>query len=109
MHQLVDDLDGTVLGIGEGETVQFALGGTAYEVDLSVENAAELRSLLDPYISAGRRTGSGGSGRSGAPRKRAGRDPEVTAIRAWANSNGYEISERGRIPAAILDAYRAAH
>lgn len=38
------------------------------------------------------------------------RDPEQTrAIRQWAFDQGYEISERGRIPADIEEAYNAAH
>lgn len=35
VHQLVDDLDGTVLAPGEGETVLFLIDGTAYEIDLT--------------------------------------------------------------------------
>ena len=33
VHQLVDDLDGTVLEVGSGETILFSLDGTAYEID----------------------------------------------------------------------------
>ena len=43
VHQLVDDLDGTVLEPGAGETVRFSLDGTAYEIDLADENAAAFR------------------------------------------------------------------
>ena len=39
VHQLVDDLDGTILEIGEGETVLFSLDGVAYEIDLTDSNA----------------------------------------------------------------------
>lgn len=35
VHQLVDDLDGTVLAPREGETVLFSIDGTAYEIDLT--------------------------------------------------------------------------
>ena len=38
VHQLVDDVDGTVLEVGEGETVLFSLDGVAYEIDVSDEN-----------------------------------------------------------------------
>ena len=34
---------------------------------------------------------------------------DVGAIREWARENGYEVAERGRIPAEIKDAYHAAH
>ncbi len=110
MHQLVDDLDGTVLEIGEGENVQFALNGVSYEIDLTSENAAELREAFAPYIAAGRRSSAASAARTGAARKRtATRSPETAAIREWANANGHKVSERGRIPAPVLDAYRAAH
>lgn len=111
VHQLVDDIDGSVLEVGEGETVHFSLNGTSYEIDLNAAHAEELRAALEPYISAGRRAGSGSSAssRSASSKKRSARNPEVAAIRAWANENGYSLSERGRIPAPVLDAYKAAH
>ncbi|MFT4259220.1 histone-like nucleoid-structuring protein Lsr2 [Microbacterium sp.] len=110
VHQLVDDIDGSVLEVGEGETVRFSLNGTSYEIDLNAEHAAELRAAFEPYISAGRRAGSSAStARAASPRKRVARNPEVAAIRAWANDNGYTLSERGRIPAPVIEAYNAAH
>lgn len=113
VHQLVDDIDGTVLEVGEGETVHFSLNGTSYEIDLNSAHAEELRQALEPYITAGRRAGTstpaGGRSSSSSSRKRPSRNPEVAAIRAWAKENGYTLSERGRVPAPILDAYRAAH
>jgi hypothetical protein len=109
VHQLVDDIDGSVLEVGEGETVHFSLNGTSWEIDLNSAHAEELRAALEPYITAGRRAGSSSSPRSSAPRKRPGRNPEVAAIRAWANSNGHSLSERGRIPASVVEAYNKAH
>lgn len=109
VHQLVDDIDGSVLGIGEGESIHFSLNGTAYEIDLTVENANALREALEPFIAAARRSSSASAVRGGSSRKRASTSPETAAIRAWAQSNGHAISERGRIPAAIVEAYRAAH
>jgi len=110
VHQLVDDLDGSVLEVGEGETVLFSLDGTAYEIDLTDANAAALRASLAPYlaaarsISSSRQTSSGGGGR----RRRTGQQ-DYSAVRAWAKSNGYQVSERGRVPASVLEAYEAAH
>lgn len=109
VHQLVDDIDGSVLEVGEGETVHFSLGGISYEIDLTTENAEELRSALEPYISAARRSSAGTAARGGSARKRTSRNPETAAIREWANAHGHTVSERGRIPAPVLEAYRAAH
>jgi len=39
------------------ETVAFGLDGTSYEIDLTADEAASLRSALEPYVTAARRTG----------------------------------------------------
>ena len=109
VHQLVDAIDGSVLEVGEGETVHFSLDGSAYEIDLTSAHAAELREALAPYISSGRRTQRAGNARPAAASKRPNRNPETASIRAWAGENGYKLSERGRIPADVIEAYRAAH
>ena len=108
IHQLVDDLDGTVLEPGEGESVLFALDGKTYEIDLADGNAQKLRDALAPFIDAGRRSSTGVSTQK-APRRRSGTGRDLAAVRAWAKENGYSVSERGRVPAAILEAYDAAH
>ncbi|WP_460802536.1 histone-like nucleoid-structuring protein Lsr2 [Microbacterium sp. GXF6406] len=108
VHQLVDDIDGTVLEVGAGESIRFSLENISYEIDLSTENAAALRSALEPYIAAARRSSNAPASRGGA-RKRAAGSPETAVIREWASSQGLAISERGRIPASIIEAYRAAH
>lgn len=35
--------------------------------------------------------------------------PDTSAVRAWARSNGYDVADRGRLPADVTDAYAAAH
>ena len=107
----VDDLDGSAAS----GTVSFALDGKAYEIDLSDDNAAKLRDALATFVAAARR--SGGSGRRGRGSRAAGEsapsaraDREATAaIRTWARENGHEVSERGRIPKAVVEAYQSAH
>ncbi|GAA2220571.1 Lsr2 family protein [Micromonospora olivasterospora] len=105
---LTDDLDG-----GKADrTVEFSLDGVAYTIDVSDENAGTLRKALDPYINAGRRIGRGPVD-TGRATRRAGR-PAVSgmdreqnrAIREWAAKKGYEISDRGRIPVSVVEAYK---
>jgi hypothetical protein len=99
----IDDIDG---GEAEG-TVRFALDGTEYEIDLSAKHSEELRDSLKNYITHARKVG--GSGRHGAAR--AGRKPsaiDTVAIRAWARENGFNIKERGRVPADVVAKYREA-
>ena len=100
---LEDDLDGTP----GAETVQFALDGRSYEIDLSVANAEKLREAFAPWIGAGRRA-SGAS--ASEPRRRTARRSEDTAdIRRWATENGIQVSTRGRISADLRARYEAAH
>ena len=103
---LVDDLDG-----GEAtETVAFSLDGTAYEIDLSSENAGKLRKEFAPYVDHARKSSGGGGGGSRRRRPRTGPGRERSSeIRAWAKQRGYKVSERGRIPATIISEYDAAH
>jgi hypothetical protein len=117
VHQLVDDVDGQVLEPGSGETVLFSLDGIAYEIDLSEANASSLRDALAPYVRAGRSVSRGargssgpsaGGGGNGGRRRRSGQQ-DYGPIREWAKSNGYQVSERGRVPASVLEAYEAAH
>lgn len=102
---LVDDLDGS----DADETIEFGLDGVSYEIDLSAENAEELRDALAQYVEHARR--SGGRKRSSsraakAPARSAAVDREQNqAIRAWARKNGFEVSDRGRIPSEVVDAY----
>jgi hypothetical protein len=113
VHQLVDDLDGTILEVGEGETVLFSLDGVAYEIDLTAGNAAALRDALAPYVDAGRsvssRGGTGGGASAAARKRRRTGQQDYSAVREWAKANGHKVSERGRVPASVLDAYEAAH
>ena len=113
VHQLVDDIDGTLLEVGEGETVLFSVDGVAYEIDLTDENAAALRGALDRYIKAARtvssaRATSAASSSSGRKRRRSGQQ-DYSDVREWAKKNGYQVSDRGRVPASVLEAYEAAH
>ncbi|GLY95871.1 Lsr2 family protein [Actinoplanes sp. NBRC 103695] len=104
---LIDDLDGKKAD----RTVEFSLDGASYTIDLSDANAGKLRKALDPFITAGTRVGRGGAVRvraSSGGRTATSRD-ENKAIREWALANGHQISERGRIPQGVSDAYRAAH
>ena len=95
---LVDDIDGTTAH----ETVTFALDGAKYEIDLTSSHAAELRDSLAKWIKAGRKA----STRTTVRPRTSG---DVSKIRAWAKTHGYAVSERGRIPGPVRDAYNAAH
>jgi hypothetical protein len=103
---LTDDIDG-----GDAdETVQFALDGISYEIDLSDANAEALREALGQYVDAARRVGGRASRRGGAPKSRpASERVDMSNVRAWARENGYQISDRGRVSSEVRAAYEAAH
>lgn len=97
-----DDLDGSA----DAETVRFSIDGVSYEIDLGAKNRAKLDKALAPYIERGRRV-SAARGR----RRLSGRESGVdnAAVRAWARSEGLQVSERGRISADVIRQYQAAH
>lgn len=103
---LIDDLDGKEIG-GDGGTVAFTFDGMSYQIDLAEKNLAKFRKALNPYIAAATKVqGQSNPGRRGR-RKAASTDPQQ--IRAWARSHGHEVSARGRVPASVVTAYKAAH
>ncbi|MGW7352378.1 histone-like nucleoid-structuring protein Lsr2 [Streptomyces sp. NPDC054784] len=103
---LVDDLEG-----GEAdETVTFALDGKSYEIDLNTTNADKLRDALADFVKAGRRTGGrSGRGKAGRTATASTAGQDTAKIRAWAKEQGYEVNDRGRVPANIREAYEKAN
>lgn len=103
---LVDDLDGSEAE----ETVEFGLDGVSYQIDLSGDNAEELRDALAQYVEHARRAG-GRKRAAGRPSVKAVARPATVdreqnqAIRAWARKNGFQVSDRGRIPSEVVEAY----
>ena len=97
---LVDDVDGSPAE----ESVNFALDGVNYVIDLSAENASKLRDALSLWVDHARRTG----GRRTRGR-RPTRGPTANEVRQWAKSQGYEVSDRGRVSNEIREAYQRTH
>jgi hypothetical protein len=96
-------------------SVELSYGGVDFRTDLCRVHAAELSAALEPFLSVAERVDArrlravGGTGRpaDGRPvRRPTRRDPiQVAAIRNWARDNGYDISDRGRIPREVEEAY----
>lgn len=126
MHvQLIDDLDPEQEA---DETVLFGLDGVEYEIDLSGDNAEKLRDALSEYLDHARRTGgrtkrgriaatTGPKSTSNAttgPSAKNYRRTQVPAtldaksVREWALDQGMKVSDRGRIPSYVTDAYKEA-
>jgi hypothetical protein len=119
--KFTDDIDGSEAS----ETVAFSFRGSEYEIDLGSKNIAAFEKALSKYVSKARAAGSPAKAAT-APKPRArvrkaaksARRPRKAAattaaeatpsIREWAQSNGYSVGTRGRIPAAAREAYEAA-
>ena len=115
---LIDDLTGE-----EAEditTVEFGLEGVTYEIDLADDNAAQLRDKLSCYVAAARKTGGRRQSTRGADRSgRTNGNGKVVgsgynrdtlkAIREWAKQNGHNVSDRGRLPLNVIQAWEANH
>jgi len=112
--QLVSDLSGEEMQAGEGRTIEFSIDGTTYTIDLTDKEATGFDKALAMYVehatktsgaSAGGRKHSSSNGTSGSGRSK----NELANIRAWAQANGHQVSERGRIKKDVIDAYHAAN
>ena len=100
---LVDDVDKSSPA---DETVSFSLDGVSYEIDLTSDNAAMLRDDLAVWIGHAERTGGRrSSGRATGKGSGSGRKADLGAVREWARQNGHKVSDRGRIPATIIEQY----
>jgi hypothetical protein len=76
-----------------------------YEIDLSARNATAFREQLAPYTERARKASRGPGSRPG---RRASTRERGSGIRAWARGRGIAVSDRGRIPASVIEQYQAA-
>jgi hypothetical protein len=106
----------------EAETVTFysAKTGQEFELDLCEEHRNDLTEVLDPvddFTGLARKIGPRNRQAPPAPARR-GRssstangaspvDPKL--VREWAKETGIDVNERGRLSAAVVQQYQAAH
>jgi Lsr2 len=99
---LIEDLDDS----DTERTVRFRPDGTEYEIDLNAGHAQALRDAQSPCA-----CGAAGRGRCAAARP--ARSPpagvaDSTGVREWANAQGIEVKDRGRVPAGLVARFMAA-
>lgn len=106
--EFIDDIDGSPAE----RTFTFAVDGTNYEMDLSTENIAEFKAAIGGFIESARKIKGSNNGRrnrsAGASGGRQSRE-QTQAVREWARGQGHNISNRGRIPSSIQQAFDQAH
>lgn len=103
----VSDLSGKDITDNDAPTVRYAWDGVDYEIDLTADEAEKMYKALEKYLSVSRKAPkTNGTRRKGASTSTG---PSAAEIRAWAQSNGHEVPERGRIPAAVREAFESAN
>jgi hypothetical protein len=105
VQKMVDDIDGT----DAEREFTFAVDGTHYAIHLHEDNIKGFHATVDEYVEKARKLGklptaaaSKNSHASGSVR--ASRE-QTAAIREWARKAGYNVSDRGRIPAEVQKAF----
>ena len=104
------------------KTVRFTWEGTRHQLDLCSEHVGEVESTVNAWV----RATSPSTGSRRQPRKAAaarGRTAKRSTakrasssaasnpsreLRTWAKANGFNVSDRGRIPTDVRTAYEAA-
>jgi hypothetical protein len=105
---LIDDIDGTPAS----RTFEFAVDGVNYEIDLNDSNVDKFSAAVKDFVQNARRvSGRKRAGRGAGSQRTSslveGAKPQD--VRRWAAEQGIEVSERGRIPREVMEAYSAAH
>ena len=89
------------------------MDSVSYEIDLTADNAALLREKLARFVDNGKKVTTHPRGRKQTSRRVVTSAPvgreQAQAIRDWARNNGYTVSERGRIPKNVQEAFENAH
>jgi hypothetical protein len=102
---LTDDLDGSEADA----TLAFSVDGVSYELELNAENRDKFDRAVAPFVAAARRV-RGSSTQRGPQAARSGsKRADLNDIRTWARKQGWDVSDRGRVPADVVAAYDEAH
>jgi hypothetical protein len=112
---LVDDLDGSTEVVG---TFKFGWLGRDYEIDLGPASFAKLEKAIGPFVEKARQAGPSANSRmtasaanrfsSNSSTRGAERDYDLPQLREWAAKNKITIPTRGRIPASVVEQFKAA-
>lgn len=113
IEQITDDVDGSELDPSEVIVQTFTINGVDYSLDLGAKSAEKFDKDMGKWIDKATRIGGRHKRSSSkqAPTVSAPRTnkEQLAAIREWARQNGYEVSDRGRIPNTIVDAFHEAN
>ncbi|AWW40786.1 histone-like nucleoid-structuring protein Lsr2 [Streptomyces cadmiisoli] len=124
--EITDDVTGEVIPEEDADTVRFSVDGMLFKLETSQEYADGFRDMLAKYVALAQvddeyaispKSAQGIRTRTAAPAKRTaaprraatGSGHTLVMVRSWAQGEGYDLGDRGRIPASIQEAYAKAH
>jgi hypothetical protein len=100
------DYDEKEIPDGEHMTRAFSLDGRDYEIDLCEKHSQKFDEAVKRFADKARKV----SNRMPRPKRRTAAHRQRSAdIRAWAKRSGIDVSDRGRIPAQVIEKYDAGH
>lgn len=96
----IDDLDKTT--IVERDVTVLTLNGRKVTIDLSDDNYSKLEKALSKYFE----NGIVSEAKNGTAKvANADSQDRNAEIRVWAQANGHQVSDRGRLAGAVVRAY----
>jgi hypothetical protein len=100
------DYDSKEIPQGQHRLRRFSIDGRDYEIDLCLKHSEKFDEAVSRYASHARKA----SARLVRTKRRTAAHRKHSAqVRAWAKANGFTVSERGRIPADVVNKYESTH
>ena len=100
------DYDQKEIPAGQHRVRRFRFDGRDYEIDLCAWHSDSFDETITRFAQHARKS------QARAPvvkRRTAAHRQHSASVRAWAKKMGIEVSDRGRIPTAVVTRYEAAH
>jgi hypothetical protein len=100
------DYDQKEIPPGQHRVRRFSFDGRDYEIDLCAWHSDSFDDTITLFAQHARKS------QARAPvvkRRTAAHRQHSASVRAWAKNTGIEVSDRGRIPTAVVARYEAAH
>ncbi|AXQ64410.1 nucloid associated Lsr2-like [Gordonia phage Neville] len=104
--RILDDFDGKVIENEEPVVMEFSVEGEHFSLDLRPSNVTRFEADMAKWTD--KATKVGGRKRRRVSAAKGDDKPDLNAIREWARGQGYNVSDKGRIPKDIMEAYELA-
>lgn len=101
------DYDHKEIPHGQHRVRRFSIDGREYEIDLCEKHSERFDEALGRFASHARRAAAARAART--KRRTAAHRRHSAQIRDWARKSGLDVSERGRIPADVVNRYESSH